>query len=169
VGITRRQVLAATAALSVAGVAATGSAGFQWWNRPPGRGNRHLTDQEHAFVQALSEAWMPPGGVPAISGAEARLGDFLDEVLSGVEPTVARQLRLLLTGLDLLAVSSHGGAYRGLDLATRIEVLQGWLQSDMMLLRSAIQGVLVLISVGYTTHPDTVEVLSPWYKCRYGR
>src|SRR5262249_29739543 len=64
VRITRRQVLAAAAALPAAGGLAAAGLAWRWWDRPPGEGLKVLSAREHDFVQALAEAWLPPGGDP---------------------------------------------------------------------------------------------------------
>ena len=48
-------------------------------------------------------------------------------------------------------------------------MLDGWLHSDLWLLRNAVQATLVLLGTGYTTHPSVVGVLQPWFACGYGR
>ena len=61
---------------------------------------------------------------------------------------------------------------RALEFANplqRIRQLREWLASDKWLLRNAVQAVLALLSGGYTTHPDVLPHLSPWFRCAYGR
>lgn len=167
--LTRRMVLAATAGVAAAGAVGAGSVAFRWWDRPAGEGLSALSTEEHAFAQALAEAWMPPGGEPALSGADAELGGFLDAVVAGMEPATGRELKLLLHLLDDLSLPTDLGPYRSLALPRRIELLRGWLHSDLSLLRSAAQGVLILLAVGWTTHPEVVGALRPMYPCGYGR
>ena len=168
--LTRRQVMAAMAAVPVAGGLAAGTAAWQWWGRPPGQGLRALSDDEHAFVQALAEAWLPRGGSPRLSGADAELGLFLDDILASMRGVQARELKLLLQVLDDLPRLRHGGRpFRALSLDERIAQLDEWVHSDQWLLRNATQAVLALLGGGYTTHPDVLPHLSPWFKCAYGR
>lgn len=167
--LTRRHVLAALAGVPVAGALGVGTLAFRWWDRPPGAGLQRLSPDEHDFAQAMAEAWMPPGGEPALSGADAELGRFLDEVVAGMEPAMAREFKLLLQALDDLTVPTRLSAFRHLDLPTRIEVLDGWLHHDQWLLRNATQAVLVLLGTGWTTHPEVVVHLRPYFRCGYGR
>lgn len=167
---TRRQVLAALAAAPIAGGLGAGAVAWQWWDRPPGDGLVALADDEYAFVQALAEAWMPPGGNPALSGADADLGRFLDDILGAMRPDQARELKLLLQALDDLPRATHLGCpFRRLALDARIACLRGWLHSDRWLLRNGVQALLALLAGGYTTHPEVVPMLSPWFRCGYGR
>lgn len=166
---TRRMVLAATAAVATAGALGVGTTAFRWWDRAPGAGLQALSDDEHAFVQAVAEAWMPAGGEPELSGADAELGAFFDEVVAGMERATGRELKLLLQLLDDLTVPTRLAAFRNLPLADRIEVLHGWLHSDLAPLRAGTQAVLVLIGVGWTTHPQVVGAIQPLFRCGYGR
>ncbi len=166
--ITRRQVLIATGAVAVAGALA-GATAWRWYDRPPGEGLLALSPDEHDFVQALGEAWMPSGGTPALSGADAALGHFLDEVVAGMEGATGKEFKVLLQALDDLTLLTRLRPFRFLELDARIEVLDGWLHSDLPLLRAGIQGVLTLIAVGWTTHPEVVPYLQPHFRCGYGR
>lgn len=167
--ITRRTVLATSAGLAAAATLGVGTTVWRWWDRPPGEGLAVLSEDEHAFVQAVAEAWMPRGGVPELSGADAELGAFLDGVLTAMSPTNQRLLKLLTQVLDDWTLPAHLGAYRTLSLEARQTVLRGWLHHDNHLVRTAVQGLLVLIAVGWTTHPDVAPVLRPSMNCWYGR
>ncbi len=164
--ITRRHVLAAALAVPASSAVGLGAVGYAWWDRPPGAGLLALSAEEHAFVQALAEAWMPPGGEPAISGSEARLGDWFDAVLAGMPGPPRRQLKALLHGLDHLPFPSR---YTTLQLDERQALLHGWLNSERYLLRSAIQAVMVLVGLGWSTHPAVVDTIRPWFGCTFGR
>jgi hypothetical protein len=167
---TRRQVLAALAAVPVAGALGAAATGYSWYDRPPGEGLAALSDDEHAFVQGLAEAWMPRGGNPALSGADAELGRFLDGILAAMRAEQRTELKLLLQLLDDLPRATHlGRPYRALSLDERIGQLRAWMQSDQWLLRNAVQAVLALLSGGYTTHPDVVGHLRPHFRCAFGR
>jgi hypothetical protein len=169
VKITRRQVLAALAGVPVAGGLGVGGTAWRWWDRPAGAGLKRLSADEHDLAQALGEAWMPPGGDPPLSAAEAGVGAFLDEVVDGMEPAMGRQLKLLLQALDDLTLPTHLSAFRHLPLETRTEVLDGWLNGDVWLLRNGVQALLILLGTGYTTHPEVVARLRPYFPCGYGR
>lgn len=166
---TRRQVLAAAAAVSAAGGLGLGTSVWSWWDRPAGAGLKALAPEEHAFVQAMAEAWMPPGGTPAISGAEARLGDYFDDMVASMPADLGKQLRLLLHALDHLTVPVRGRTFRSLPLETRSAVLAGWLDHPVFLVRDGVTAVMILIGMGYTTHPEVVSVLRPMFPCGYGR
>ncbi len=167
--ITRRQVLAAGLAVSAAGAIGVAAVGVAWWDRPAGAGLLVLSGSEHAFIQALAEAWMPRGGVPALSGADAELGGWFDAVVAGMPGPPRRQLKLLLHVLDALPLATHGSHYSALQLDSRQDVLRAWLHSDRYLLRSAAQAVMVLVGLGWSTHPEVAEGIRPWFGCGFGR
>lgn len=167
--LTRRHVVAAVAAIPAAGALCGGGLYARWWDRPPGAGRLRMSEDEYDFVQAIAEAWLPPGGTPALSGREADLGGFLDGVLAGMTDAAGNELRVLLQALDDLTWPTHGAAYRSLPLAERTLVLKGWLHSDLWLLRNATQAVLVLMGTGYSTHPEVAAVLRPMFPCGLSR
>jgi hypothetical protein len=168
VAITRRHVLAAMAGLAAASAVGVGATAWRWWDQPPGEGNRVLSAEEHGFVQALAEAWMPPGGEPAISGAEARMGDFLDGVVGGMAAQQGRLFRVLLHLLDEETLVTDASRFQHLSLDRRQEVLASWLASPWFAQRQAVSAVMALLSFGYTEHPAVAPLLKPLFTCGFG-
>lgn len=166
---TRRRLLAAAAAVPLLGATAAGVEVYGWWDRPPGAGHLALSDAEHAFAAALAEAYLPPGGDPPLSGRDAHLADYLDSVIAHLLPGTRTELKLLLHALDDATLPTDLSRFRNLPLERRTEVLDGWLNGDLSLLRSAVQGVLVFLAEAYTTHPDVVSRFSSIYRCGFGR
>ncbi len=166
--ITRRHVLALTVA--GAGAAALGAGGLigRWWDRPAGEGLRALSQREYEVAQALAEAWMPPGGTPAISGAEAEVGRYLDAVIASTDPTTGKLLKALLEALDDKPFLFRGVPFRRLPLAERSALLAAWLRHDNALFRGAVSGLMALIAMGYTLHPEVSTALGPLFGCGYG-
>jgi hypothetical protein len=168
--LTRRQVLAAMGATAALGAGASGVAlKRSVWDLAPAEGLLALSDGEYRFVQALAEAWMPAGGDPALSGADADLGRFVDDIVFRTLPTNRKLLKALFQGLDQLPMLTHARSFSALDLPVRTAVLQGWLDSDVWLLRQGVGSVVVFLAFGWTTHPDVVGYLAPSFICRYGR
>ena len=157
------------AGVPVAGGLAAGTTAWRWWDRPAADGLLALSSDEHDFTQALAEAWMPAGGDPPLSGADAQLGRFLDQVVDGMPPAGGRELKLLLQALDDLTLPTRLSPFRGLPLEVRQAILHGWLHHDQWLLRNAATALLVLIGVGWTIHPEVVGILRPHFRCAFGR
>ncbi len=165
----RRHVIAAMAAVPVAGTIGIGATVWSWWDRAPGEGLKSLSPDEYQIVQALAEAWMPPGGEPALSGAEANLGAFFDDLVYGMQESSRAELKMLLHIVDNLARPTHLRAFRHLALQTRTQLIRDWMESPIELVRLAITATLVLIAMGWTTHPEVVGFFSPYFRCGYGR
>lgn len=161
-------MLAAAAALSVGGAVGVGGIAARWWDRKPGDGLVVLSDDEYAFIQAIAEAWMPRGGTPELSGADANLGGFIDESLERSNDLTRKGLKLLMQALDDVPVPSHLSAYRNLPLDVRQELLAAWLVSEATMFRRGVQGVMALVSLGWTIHPDVAAFFAPSFGCGYG-
>ncbi len=166
--ITRRHLLAAAAATAAAGGLGVGALALRWWDQPVQAPWRHLSAGEVAFLQAAAEALFPPGGRPALAGADAEIPRFFDAILAAMEPTQARLMRLLLNALDASTVPTRGATFAALSGAERREVLQDWIRAEPCEYRAAAQSVMVLAGTAYTTHPATADFFGPLYGCRYG-
>lgn len=166
--IDRRKILALLAAMPVAGLACSGGLVASWWHQAAGAGRIVLSDEEYAFVQAAAEAWMPAGGDPALSGADADLGAFVDLVVSRMPDPERSLVRLLFNALDDLTVPSHLGAFHTLSLEERTSALQAWVDSPSANIRQATRALLALLSEGWTQHPDVVAYLTPEFSCGVG-
>lgn len=167
--IQRRQLLALIAAVPMAGSLGVGTLAFRWWDRPPGAGLLALSPHEYDIVQSIAEAWMPPGGTPKLSGADADLGSFFDEIISHMADLDRTLLKLLLQALDDSTLLTDFGTYTTLPLHRRSEVLYGWIHSEHSMMRSAVSAFLVLMSTGWTTHPEVASLLRPMFPCGFGR
>lgn len=167
--LTRRHVLAVAAAVPVVTALGGGALALRWYDKAPGQGLSMLSQDEYDFVQALAEAWMPPGGVPALSGADADLGGWFDELLTHMAPKQGTLLKMLLQVVDDSTLLSDATAYRFLPLPRRTELLVSWMHSSNSLFRSAISGVTVLIGMGWTTHPEVARVIGPMFRCGWSR
>ena len=128
-----------------------------------------MTSGEAALLDALAEAWFPPGGVPALSGAEAGVARYLDELFSLMDEPTPSLLRTLLHAIDDWSALRHGGSYASLPLAERITLLKGWAGSDNHLLRGAITGLGTFIATAYTGHPEVKAACGWQFPCGYER
>ena len=59
--------------------------------------------------------------------------------------------------------------FQALGREVRSTVLAGWLDHPVMLVRDGVSAVMVLVGVGWTTHPEVVPVLRRMFPCGYGR
>jgi hypothetical protein len=164
--LTRRQMLAAAAAMGAAGVVGVGAA---WWDRPPAAGYRHLSAEEGAFLDAIAAAVFPAGGEPGLGGREAGVGRFLDEVWSGLEPAQRRLIRLSFHALDALPRATHLAPFRDLDDAEARETLRGWLDHPVAELRGLVTSLHMFAALAWTTHPQVAPHYAAQFPCGFGR
>jgi hypothetical protein len=167
--ITRRHVLAGAAAVTAASAVGAGGLAASWWNQTPEAELRALSPDERAFLNAVGEAWAPPGGTPALSGAEADVGRWIDDVVASMAPTQGKLFKLLLHALDAATVPTHLGRFTALPLDTRTEVLRGWLAHRSSLLRQGVNAVVVLVALAWTEHPEVAPHFRTFYRCGFGR
>lgn len=167
--ITRRHLLALSAAALAGATLSTGGLVTRWWDRPVAEGLTALSDDEYEFVQALAEAWIPPGGDPALSGADADLGQWMDELVSHMDPTQGGLFRALLQILDDRPIPTWLSPFRALPLEDRQTILRGWIDSELYTIRAAISGVMALLSFGWTLHPQVTPRFEPLFGCGFGR
>lgn len=166
--ITRRQLLALGAAVAAVPVLGAGGALWSWWDQPAEDPHTHLSADEAAFLVALGEAAWPATTTIPLGGGEARLDRFMDAVLGGMPADLRQQLRLLLHALDHAALPSQLGTFQGLEAPQRQLVLRSWLDSELMELRQAASSVVILLGMGYTTHPEVAPWFATMYGCGYG-
>ena len=167
--VTRRQLLASSAAAALAAAGGAGLVAWRWWDRPAGEGFTWLSEAEARFVAAYADALFPPGGTPALAGADAGLSGWFDVVLGGMPPDKAQQLKLLLHALENLGVFEGGAPFTELDRETRSAIVRTWTTSPIAPLRGSALSLGVLLGAGYTTHPETAAWFSGWHGCGYGR
>ncbi|MFT6374818.1 MAG: hypothetical protein ACJARS_001466, partial [bacterium] len=105
----------------------------------------------------------------ALSGADADLGTWFDELLTQMAPNQATLLKLFVQILDDVPLVTDASTFRGLSLARRIELLSDWLDSSNALFRAGVSAVVVLIGMGWTTHPTVAAVLAPRFRCGWSR
>ena len=166
--ITRRKLLAAAAALTAAGAAGVGATAWRWWEQPHDAGWLFLSADEVGFLEALSDALFPPGGVPALAGADAGLARFFDDLVGAWEPAQRDLIRLLLHALDTWPLPARQSRFAALDRGARLEIIQGWIGHPLAEVRGAAVSLILFLGMGYTLHPETADTFGPLYGCRYG-
>lgn len=167
--ITRRHILALSAASATATMLCSGGVVMSWWDQPAGRGYQQLSSKEADFLRAFSGAAFPGGDVIALSGADADIDRFFDAVLGGMPSLTADLLRLLMQALERAPLLEHGRPFTGLPQPTQQSVLRRWFTSDVAEIRGATSSLVVLLGMGYTTHPAVSPIMSAWHRCGYGR
>lgn len=167
--ITRRHLLALSAALAASAVAGTAVTAVSWWDRPPGVGYQRLSPGEAAFVRALGAAGWPATRLVPVDGGTIGLDHFLDETLVHLPEHTANLLKMLLHVLDEWPLPRRHSTFSALAPHERTEVLDGWLHHFRFEVRNAAASLLILIGTGWTTHPDVAPFFARWHGCGYGR
>jgi len=166
--ITRRMVIATGGLMTAAagiGAARLGS----WWDADSSPGYRTLNAHEAALMDSIAEAYFPPGGTPALSGADAGISRYLDALFDVMDEPTPSMLRMLLYALDDGARLTHRAGLLALPVEERSDVLRGWTQSDSHLLRGAIGGLLTFIGTAYCGHPEVREACGWEFPCGFER
>ncbi len=167
--ITRRMALGVSGLLTAAAMGGVGARIVSWYDRDPSEGYLCLTAHEAELLDAMAEAWFPPGGVPPLSGAEAGVSRYLDELFSVMDEPTPSLLRTLLHTLDDWSRVSHGSGFASIDLDTRIEILRSWAGHRNHLVRGAIGGLGTFIATAYCGHPGVKEACGWIFPCGYER
>lgn len=167
--LSRRTLLRAAGALTaVAGGGALLTVG-RWWDRGAGEGYLHLSPDEAAIVRAVAGAAWPAGEIVTLDGETADLDHFFDEMIHTMPEMPQKLLRALLHILDDLSRVTAGGGLVALTREARTKLIMGWMEDDLHELRSAVTGLVVLLGMGFTTHPKADGPLHHLYRCGYYR
>ena len=110
--ISRRQFIAIST-LTAVGLAGAVSV-YSWWDTPAASPYTKLSEREGKFLSGLSAAAFPAGAAIPLSGGEARLDRFFDELLNTMPEENAVLIKLLLQGLDKTSVFWYGSSFHTL-------------------------------------------------------
>lgn len=170
--ITRRHVIAASALAAGAGaIGATvlGGTAASWWKRPAAEGYAVLSEEEGAFLRAFAATAYP--ATPAIphAGGDLDLDRYVDANLSSMAETQRNLIKVLLHALDTWPMPARRAGFVQLDPAQRAEVLHHWLTHFRGEVRQAATSLVLLVGMGYTTHPKVAPFFAALHTCGYAR
>ena len=166
--ITRRQIIAISAASAASAVISTAATIYSWWRIAPTENYTSLNKTEASFINALAGAAYPPGQACGLDGSEAGLDRFFDQILTKMEGTNRNQIKLLVNLVDTMPMATHLQRYTTLPLHVRTEVLHAWLNSEQHLIRNAVLSLVTIIGMGYTSHPEASKILAQYHNCGFG-
>ena len=167
--LTRRQVLIATSAAAVLGGLTAGGTAVHWWDQSPGQRLSALSEDEAHFARALADTFFPPGGNPAIGGAESGAVEGFDALLLAMEEDNRNILKAFLHILDTSTLPSRCARFTSLTIEERAEVLESWKNHPVTIWRIAVESLQILLGIGFTTHPDVAALITPHFGVGYGR
>jgi hypothetical protein len=125
----------------------------------PPRPLKVLTQREARIVRALAETVFPPGDQRAVSPDEAGVVEYLDELLSTVEPRERALMRSLLVLFEVQTLVTNPlrpSLFSRASADVRRRSLQGWDKSGLYPRRVAFQALRSLMLWAYVDNP-TVE------------
>lgn len=166
---TRRHVFAMTALTTGAAAATAGVVGARWWDRPAGTGYQHLSDEEGAFLRAFAGATYPTTQAIPHDGAELDLDHYLDDALGAMVETQRNLIKVLLHALDTWPMPRRLDAFADLDRLQQQEVIEHWTTHFRGEVRQAATSLVLLVGMGYTTHPRVAPFFAALHSCGYSR
>ena len=161
-------MLAASAALAIASGGGAAATAWSWWAAPAEAPHDYLDGEEAAFLVALAAALFPPGGTPALGGDVVGADRFVDQLMGCMPEFQRGGLKLLINALDNLAYLNDLKPFRSLDRDEAERRVWSWLAAPLAEQRSAVQSLVMLVAMAYTTHPDVSPHFSRWTGCGYG-
>lgn len=156
---------ALTAATGLVGAVAVGT---NWWDQPADAPFEALEQEEAAVVRAVAAAAFPGGATIALGGGEADLDRFFDGLLLALPETQRNLLKLLLHALEHGAIVGAGGRLTHLPEVEQRAFVMGLINHELAEVRGAAMSLVVLLGMGYTTHPSVAPMISAWHRCGYG-
>jgi len=166
--ITRRHLLALSAATAAVGAIGAGGLAIRWWDQPPGTPLEILSREEAEIVAAIAATAYPATTAIPLDGGDARLDRFFDQMLLHMPEPVAKLLKLLLHGLDGGTVLTHGSTFTALSEVDRSSALRGWMHHEIAELRNAAQSLVLLLGMGWSIHPQVAPTMQRYHACGYG-
>ncbi len=151
-----------------AGVLVLGGTGFVLLRAgPPAPGRRVLSAGEVAFLNALTEAWLPPGNALGLDPAALDVATGLVEHLAALPARERRVLRGLLAVFDQWPRVSFSsmGRFASLPLHERVRSLAAWERSKSQARHGVMGGLRVIVGLHLFSHPDALAAVGHRYGC----
>ena len=128
--LTRRRLLKLGLGAGVVVVVGAVGGGLGWdvlKAEGAGPGLKVLSDRERRVVEAVADAYFPPGNDLGVAAADLDHVPVVDAYVAGLYAREQRGMRALLRGLDRWPqLSFGGGAFSSLPLSGRVDVLNAF-------------------------------------------
>lgn len=158
-----------TALTTGAAAATAGVVGARWWDRPAGSGFAHLSDEEGVFIRAFAGAVYPATTLIPHDGSDLDLDHYLDEALGAMVDTQRNLIKVLLHALDSWPLPRRLDSFADLDRESQQQVVEHWTSHFRGEIRQAATSLILLVGMGYTTHPNVAPFFSALHRCGYSR
>ncbi|GEM_PF-1125345 len=128
---------------------------------------KYLERREYAIVAALALALFPPGNSLGIDGLQARVPEYIDRLLTGMEPEKAADLKsmFLLFEHGTLAFGLRVRRFTELPPRARERYLRRWERARVYSRRMLAAALKSMLGMGYFAHPDVQEALGMKRMC----
>ena len=167
--ITRRHLLALAAGTTAAATITAGTVVSRWWDAPADAPYSILTEEEAAFLRAWAGAAFPATETLPLAGHEAGLDRFFDAMLSHTPEDATKLIRLLVNALNGATMATEGALFSALEPGTQARVFETWTHAEVAHFRSATQSLVLLLGMGWSTHPEVAPHMRLLHSCGYGR
>lgn len=137
-----------------------GRSPWRWFHYPePALDNAVLDRREQALVQAVADAFFPPGGPIPLSGCDAGVLAYFDRYLARSDPHQRLLMRLLLlfTELSPMAFGPTRRPFTQLDQGQRLVFLQSASKSRIYFRRVAFVSFRALMTMAYLANADVAR------------
>ena len=166
--LNRRQLLR-IGGLSTLGLTLGGGLVYsQWWNAPANAPYQRLSTHEASLVRAISTVAFPSGDIISISPEQLSLDRYFDILLQSMPETQGKLLKLLLNALNSAPYLTFDNTFLMQSPEQQHKQLQSWLNHPQHLLRNAVTSLVILIGMGYTSHPKIAPHFAQFHLCGYG-
>ena len=122
---------------------------------------KELERREYAIVAALADALFPPGNPIGLSGTEARVPEYVDRWMHGLQPDRATDFRgmLLVFEHGTLAFGLRVRRFTELPQAARERYLHRWETARVYSRRMLSTALKTSLGVGYFAYPGVQKRL----------
>jgi hypothetical protein len=112
---------------------------------------RGLNEGEMSVLRACAEALLPAGGAISLSGVDAGVVAYFDQLIARVPATTRVLLRVLIGFVEYSPwmFGPFKAQMTRLSLADRMKVIQGLSESRIYLLRTAFVALRTVLTIAY--------------------
>jgi hypothetical protein len=136
---------------------------------PPSAGFQVLSDGEASLVEALGDAFFPPGNPLGVAAADVDLPLRIDTLLADeLDPVVQPVFRYLLKAIDMGTLASRGAGYAALSLEDRRAVLDTWADNAILPRRLAFDALKTVVGMAFFNTPEVTATLGWFPRCHQG-
>ena len=126
-----------------------------------------FTRREFQIVADLADVLFPPGNALGITGSDARVPEYLDRMVAGMESDKATETKamFLLFEHGTLAFGLRTRRFTDLSLVAKETYLRRWERSRVYSRRLLAAGLKTYLGLAYFAHPDVRRAMGTKRAC----